>query len=209
MDRNLGAIQNVPGSLYALGLYYQWGRKDPFPRARSTSLDAEMDIYNQSGGLVHIKKVAVADASNFSNAVKNPITFYYSTTGKLDWYTLNGTQNDGLWSATKTIYDPCPTGWKVANQTSWSGLTNANFTADAFNLGRTHNDYGGWYPAAGGRFNFDANRGLPTNVGSYGYWWTNAVTGTNAYGLRYYSGVVDNPYTLNRGHGMPVRCIQE
>lgn len=30
MDRNLGATSAIPGDVGALGLLYQWGRKDPF-----------------------------------------------------------------------------------------------------------------------------------------------------------------------------------
>ncbi len=33
MDRELGAISNQPGTADAYGLFYQWGRKDPFPGA--------------------------------------------------------------------------------------------------------------------------------------------------------------------------------
>ena len=37
MDRNLGATSATPGSVGALGLLYQWGRKDPFPGSSSIS----------------------------------------------------------------------------------------------------------------------------------------------------------------------------
>ncbi len=30
MDRNLGALNNTPGDVANRGLFYQWGRKDPF-----------------------------------------------------------------------------------------------------------------------------------------------------------------------------------
>ena len=37
MDRNLGATSATPGDVGALGLLYQWGRKDPFPGSSSIS----------------------------------------------------------------------------------------------------------------------------------------------------------------------------
>ena len=37
MDRNLGAISATPGDVGALGLIYQWGRKDPFLGSSSIS----------------------------------------------------------------------------------------------------------------------------------------------------------------------------
>ena len=37
MDRNLGATSATPGDVGALGLLYQWGRKDPFLHSSSIS----------------------------------------------------------------------------------------------------------------------------------------------------------------------------
>ena len=37
MDRNLGAISATRGDVGAIGLYYQWGRKDPFLGSSSIS----------------------------------------------------------------------------------------------------------------------------------------------------------------------------
>ena len=37
MDRNLGATSATPGDIGALGLLYQWGRKDPFLGSSSIS----------------------------------------------------------------------------------------------------------------------------------------------------------------------------
>lgn len=37
MDRNLGATSATPGDVGALGLFYQWGRKDPFLGSSSIS----------------------------------------------------------------------------------------------------------------------------------------------------------------------------
>ncbi len=39
MDRNLGATSATPGDVKALGLLYQWGRKDPFLNSSSISCD--------------------------------------------------------------------------------------------------------------------------------------------------------------------------
>ena len=41
MDRNLGATSATPGDVGALGLLYQWGRKDPFLGSSSISDDIE------------------------------------------------------------------------------------------------------------------------------------------------------------------------
>lgn len=38
MDRNLGAVGTTAGGTDAYGMYYQWGRKDPFYGARKRKL---------------------------------------------------------------------------------------------------------------------------------------------------------------------------
>jgi hypothetical protein len=44
-----------------------------------------------------------------------------------DWYVADATtgQNNELWGTVKTIFDPCPSGWKVAPMGTWD-----DFTAD-------------------------------------------------------------------------------
>ena len=41
MDRNLGATSATPGDVGALGLLYQWGRKDPFLGSSSIHYESE------------------------------------------------------------------------------------------------------------------------------------------------------------------------
>ena len=40
LDRSLGAVGTTPGSAEAYGLYYQWGRKDPFCGGTATETSA-------------------------------------------------------------------------------------------------------------------------------------------------------------------------
>jgi hypothetical protein len=51
-----------------------------------------------------------------------------AATGSPDWYVavLGTDQNSELWgngTTTKTIFDPCPSGWKVAPNGTWSDFT--------------------------------------------------------------------------------------
>jgi hypothetical protein len=115
MDRNLGAKANDL-SEDAYGLYYQWGRKDPF-----TGINIETVAKTTSTG-------------NIEYCIKNPTKFI---TGAGTWLndpdiTLWGGDGGG-----KTVYDPCPNGWRVPPAQKgdrygpWWGLTNdsnATFT---------------------------------------------------------------------------------
>ena len=92
MDRNLGATTNNPSEANVNGLTYQWGRKDPFTSTKST-------ITTQSE-----KKTSI------EYSILHPTTvFQYSSDGSGDF------KDDYLWGerGLKSIYDPCPAGWRI------------------------------------------------------------------------------------------------
>ncbi len=122
MDRNLGALVVAEAStssdidITSVGLYYQWGRKDPFPGPREIKKDPS-DLYASparvAGTAMTTDKVQLTvDAS-----IKNPTFFargYYdgSTQKNPDWCSEAGPNywgDDGV----KSVYDPCPVGYRV------------------------------------------------------------------------------------------------
>lgn len=131
MDRNLGAIVVTPTTAITVksyGMYYQWGRKDPFPGAVTAS--------------VSFGKVDGAQSTDYS--IKNPTTFI--NVEESDSYgNWNEEDISTLWDngGVKGLYDPCPPGYKVpvfnTSYTLWvkSGAgwtfdyTNYYFKADA------------------------------------------------------------------------------
>ena len=66
--------------------------------------------------------------------------------------------------------------------------------------------YLGSPPAAGSRHR---TTGALTNPGANGEYWSATVTGTNAYGLNFYSGGVNPSHPLLRADGFSVRCVAE
>ena len=107
MDRNLGAIDIMPGTVESYGFYYQWGRKDPFVingymnTAPSDAISYE--YYDPNDDTIE-------------KAVKNPCVVYNDA----QWgYNYN------LWNSEKTIYDPCPSGWRVSDSYAWEGISRA------------------------------------------------------------------------------------
>lgn len=106
MDRNLGATSVIPDyqgaettDYSAYGLYYQWGRKDPFPYLGSI---VPLDVVQVSG-----------DSYTVDHSVQNP------TVASDMWST-----EDDLWDSSKTMYDPCPAGWRVPDPSAWNGWIN-------------------------------------------------------------------------------------
>lgn len=184
MDRNLGALSASPDDGFAThGLIYQWGRKDPFPAPTGETLldenynyidgmDGETMLYDMDGNaLPKINGLAEAHGS-LQKSIENPMTFYYMTyehTGELDEYgqeiVLNDPRtgdwtdmsNDDFWggvSGKKSMYDPCPPGWKVpvsdaGGNTPYAWLIYADMTWDNESLGASQN--GQWFPACGTR----------------------------------------------------------
>lgn len=153
MDRNLGALANDNSTadkiLASYGLYYQWGRKDPFigPASYNAANGASASMYNGGGSRVYMKtEVSSADAGTMDYAVRNPLTFIVGVAGsEYDW--LWSAHSDALWSQTqKSVNDPCPYGWRVAPATAFDRLVIDNIPsaeyADKFGWTLADPDYG-------------------------------------------------------------------
>ena len=115
MDRNLGALAVSPSGTDArcFGLFYQWGRKDPFPANKSLSGNGPMSVAGTAITFVN-------ETTTLEGSIAAPTSFYMVDNS--DW---NSTPNDDLWgyvSGKKSIYDPCPPGYKVPTNTEAGGL---------------------------------------------------------------------------------------
>lgn len=107
MDRNLGAlVATSTGSartVSSYGLLYQWGRKDPFVGAKSTS----------SGTFASVAGTAQSTAASkitLAESIKKP-TLMGKGGGGQDW--VDPSSND-LWKDdSKTKYDPCPPTYRI------------------------------------------------------------------------------------------------
>lgn len=127
MNRNLGALENSNASttdiLASYGLYYQWGRKDPFigPSSYQAGSGSSATMYNGSGSRVGLKMVkSSAETGTEEYARKNPLTFITGASEvNNDWL---WSASEDLWSERKTVNDPCPYGWKVAPAAAFAGL---------------------------------------------------------------------------------------
>lgn len=223
MDRNLGAVNNTAGSIGSYGLLYQWGRKDPFPGASNTTSTTSKPIYNASGtrltegsGGTGVKYVSAGTSSNLSGSIESPLSFYYNATSPYDW--LGNTQNDNLWNGTdggKSVYDPCPVGWRVPTSGSgssspWYNSSNRNYLSGSWNHGWnwTKSSYNlEWYPASGYR---NYKTGKLKSTGTYGYYWSATTGGSNVYSLYFYSTSVKPDYTSNqyRANACALRCVK-
>ena len=145
-------------------------------------------------------------------------TFYFSgyTVNNGDW---TDPQDDYRWQdGTKTLFDPCPPGWKVPKsgtgiRSLWSAFTAENGTWNGANAqsggGYHYNTVSTsgtpWYPASG----FYLPSAGFSGTGQWIHSWSSSVQDSASYSFRV-SYTAFTPNTPNvRNHGFSVRCIRE
>lgn len=202
IDRYIGALTNIPNvnelgnNDYSLGLLYQWGRKDPFIGANGPQNQSRRATvnYNPCGNKTYTW--GVSSNKTLEETVKNPTTllqtglcnvegkgtYFWGTQSGMEMYTSgqgSGAVNEG----NKTIYDPCPVGYRVPPllaylfNNDYNYKTNYNGNNSYVPRGTSYNGqsyaYGFWvnfaknsqpsFPWQGGYF--------PTNYDSNSYTW--------------------------------------
>ena len=272
MDRNLGAVagpevmnsSDIREAAWAVGNYYQWGRKDPFPAPAEYSddgLDGGKEMYwglpthtpiadymqdysSKSWGSADLifgsepadngRQLSSVLGSSFTvdQAVEESIKYPYrwmfwsgtdSGNDNYNWTrsSLSGTANAKAWrylwgnpivdpeygtdesDNVKTIYDPCPPGWKVMPREAYAF---AAASTTALSHGRYNEHTGLYFPATGQRqagFGGSQIRSLgglsifleTSNVSDNEQWQGNE------------GGVSD--YNSYIGAGYNVRCVKE
>ena len=216
MDRNLGAINATPGDVGALGLLYQWGRKDPFLGSCSISESIE------AKSTITWPSAIPSDSSNgtIEYSVSHPTTSITCNVGNYDWYYTGSDSTDNTrWQSDKTIYDPCPVGWRVPDggdngmwSTAKGSSSEYNSSYDNTNSGMNFSGNFGssstiWYPASGFRYDYD---GVLNNVGSAGYYWSVTSSSFAAHDLYFdYNGTIGPTFNEYRARGLSVRCQKE
>ena len=249
MNRNLGAYGNSNGStekssliLDSYGLYYQWGRKDPFlrPYYHDCSGGDDEYVYNGSNSAAYVEYVELSsDNGTVAYTIANPTTFITNAAcvdeengdGIGDWLS---TADSSLWSGTtKTLYDPCPYGWKVPAGSDFDCLT-LTAEEDAMSLDVARGRFG-WmfsdgtnsyfYLGGGFRSYYDGiihNMNYKDDVYPSqpqpweGYYWTAGVTADGKQSTCLYFDLTTtrtiNKFNLNypskRANAMQVRCVK-
>ncbi len=236
MDRNLGATSSTPGDVGALGLLYQWGRKDPF-LGSSALIENDGEAVSVSKSTITWPLPVESDplTGTIEYAVTNPTTFImynYHTLGyevcNYDWYYTGSCDiyDNTRWSTSenvKSIYDPCPSGWRVPDGGEdgvWAKAFGPSYDySEIYDLSNHGIDFSGrlgsdsviWYPITGylGRDNELFNVGL---IAGYLSATPEAYTQPEDSSGAYCFVVSVDGHELNaimRVCGSPVRCIQE
>lgn len=234
MSRPLGALENKTDSqvstLNSYGLYYQWGRKDPFPGPSSynASKGYLATIFDADYNTVPVQRVSAEEGGSYDYANAHP-THFITTTGKHEDWCRTITNEVKGWSATtKTVNDPCPYGWQVAPAAAFAGLS---IVDDLSKEGSTYAEQYGWtltdgitesFYFAGGRYVYlngliqnvyddELTRNSATEAQPWvGYNWT-ADGKAFTYWLKkdeVSKSGLRTDFNLGRANGASVRCVR-
>ena len=216
MDRNLGALSATPQDNLSTGLHYQWGRKDPMPAYAGLTSPNNVVMVTQPSGVPVIPN---SEAQyTVEQSIAQPTTFLRNAG---DWCSI---RNDNFWGTPlttisgdyttnkgcKTIYDPCPVGWRIPPGYVFKNASTSN--GDTFNLGYSFSiltSGSSWFPASGGR---SSSYGSLYGIGTHAYYWTSTPFVGTSMGSNYllFNSIEVNPSSSNfRPYGSSCRCVKE
>ena len=116
-NRNLGALSDTDP-----GLYYQWGRKDPFPADKNSCVvntGVSITQLASSNGAVTPDAIGYSVSHPSTILTENTYRTWISTASQAD--AAQSLWNNTNTKANKTNYDPCPPGYcvPVSNGYAW------------------------------------------------------------------------------------------
>ena len=260
MNMNLGALSmgTLPlENADCYGLLYQWGRKDPFPASATLTGDETTvgaPLYDASGNSVTIEYSSWSnlDDNTLGYAIAHPacvLSNYAHFSTSRDWLAES---NDALWGnphgrdledgehvnlGEKSIYDPCPAGWRVppadvfrsfteTGQVSWIpdefNVVDLNadgvITADDFSYGWTFiaNESESLFFPAAGRYDGSYAMLMGSVSGLWGSYWSNSpgsedygYTGMGSSPLSFQATMISPMASASRADAYSVRCVRE
>ena len=223
MDRNLGAYSSA-GIIEKSGLFYQFGRKDPFPGHEEGTFTKD---YGDDANKNKRHKVIIGETEarvSFAESVFKPTTFYAIT--ESDWCN-NSDDRYGmedlevLWNDAKlytnvvtrleqkSIFDPSPLGWQIPNTFAFGDFINQSTNFPWIDKSRKYRNIA-YFPASGV---LGLDNGKFIERGTDGYIWS-AIPSSKNSGNRLSFSAIDaeveasllNP--RRRAAGYPVRPIK-
>ncbi|VTY02898.1 Uncharacterised protein [uncultured Prevotella sp.] len=194
----LNITQNPGIKRTGIATLYQFGRKDAFPGMDETQLPQGAITKNAGNNM------------SITNGIQNPQNFYIH--GNSWWYTPPaGYSYNNLWSAdnttdglndnavVKTVYDPCPVGFKMPASNAFTGFTSNGqdqYTVANINVDDT-TDWPKFSAAYGNNFWTNSSKNATIFFPASGF--RNNLDGSLIYvgvGGRYWSAV---PYYAGQG----------
>lgn len=209
---NLGSKWDDEAHTYIKNWFYQWGRPNPMLLPSAYNLNSYHTSY---GDLSFVGSVAAPD---IQTGICNPTTFY--TTSVVDNIWFGETAYYNLWDSQcaetgyadndvkKTVYDPCPVGFKVPNGNTFTGLSIISNANGIVKLTRYNGDtIGVGFPLSG---DISSGQAKIENTDNRGYMWTSASRSQEYAWYSQLRASLINPRTyVGRGYGYSIRPVQD
>ena len=228
MDRNLGAENLDPGDPASRGLYYQWGRKDPFPYDLAAFDYGEGfafgTYYGEDSSTATVTWAAAHPATLLGRAAdpSDPAQRLSSWLGQPSPNLWGNASTGGrpTTAGAKSIYDPCPPGWRVPPPEAWTlEQTTVSSTIEGGCYLYTGSVWP-YYPYAGLLHVMPTGKEMYVGVGIRTQLWTNVpgspasdpsrVDATTAVSFGVLPPEVLQLYRQNhQAAAYPVRCVKE
>lgn len=132
LDRNIGALKvadpNVTDNTKSIGMFYQWGRKDPmlaycdFNHTNVNGIVSFSTMDNSSDNNDTRLKNTIENPDKFIKNGQNQVVSYTNLWG----YQLSGDADKVSAKYEKSIYDPCPAGYRVASHSDYCTAKGGN-----------------------------------------------------------------------------------
>ena len=221
-------ITQNPGSVkQGTNTFYQFGRKDAFPGVDVSKLATNSHFTENAGDNMSIMNGIQHPDLFYTGITSWGYNYYYNNLWSADNTVTGGTNVGNDNPVVKTVYDPCPVGFKMPANNAFTGftttgqnsLTQSELNVDGTdNLQTYQNNYGHnfwtsssktatiYFPASGWRF-YDGSR---VSIGSSGCCWS--AVPFNQYqgcGLFFSSSYVQSLIGNNRSFGWAVRPVSE
>ncbi len=189
MDRNLGAIENYHRTDYYFdfGMYYEWGRKDPFPHQVNSSR-------TQTVARRGSRTTTTLESLSLAGTIANPTAVSSGGISGATWDTDS-----------KNIFDPCPPGWKVPKPIQFTAqIAGKGVWQSGVGATITYGGHTAWYPAAGA-FAHGSTNYYHQGEGAYLYTTTSAYSRSFDLSSSLYGSMQDK----DSYWACSVRCVKE
>ena len=139
LDRNVGAETNELGNVRSTGLFYQRGRKEPmigFGDIQGSTTWTSNQIHTYRNTIVFGTRAnwtANVKYSNY-NTLSEPMSLIasidYDTSSPYyyAWNSASEVSETSIANDTKSMFDPCPVGYRLPTTREWDNFKNVEFT---------------------------------------------------------------------------------
>lgn len=220
MDRNLGACcANIKGDPRSCGLFYQWGRKDPL-RSESTFTDGDFIATCPAYTDAMVQIMNTDGNGTIAATIANPIPFVQTTKTYKDWV-YAADHKDRWMDSKKTMFDPCPAGYKVPSTAQMGafgeagGIPAGSQKGDAYKNAYKPSEFvfetDAWTLPLAGILSYD-NGATITDAGKVCRMVTSsyhATTAMTAWYLNCNSSACNFANAATAAHASSVRCVKE